>query len=83
MDDIRDEIYCNCLVVKSIFGGGKHGCMGMMMADDLYLVEVGQAFVVPVLEGGYPNFPAGADEDGKSVRRQPSSNRRRPSKLLK
>jgi len=37
----------------------------MMMADDLYLVEVGQAFVVLVSEGSYPNFPAGADEDGK------------------
>ena len=34
-----DEIYRNCLAVKSIFGGGKHGCMGMMMVDDLYLVE--------------------------------------------
>ena len=65
MDDIRDEIYRNCLAVKSIFGGGKHGCMGMMMADDLYLVEAGEAFVVPVSEGSYPNFPAGADEDAK------------------
>ena len=39
--------------------------MGMMMADDLYLVEAGQAFVVPVSEGSYPNFSAGADKDGK------------------
>ena len=65
MDDIRDEIYCNCLAVKSIFGGGKHGRMGMMMADDLYLVEAGTALVVPVSEESYPKFPAGADEDAK------------------
>ena len=65
MDDIRNEIYCNCLAVKSIFGGGKHGCMGMMMADDLYLVKAGEAFVVPESEGSYPNFPTGANEDNK------------------
>jgi len=65
MGDIRDEIYCNCLAIKSIFGGGKHGCMGMMMADDLYLVKAGQVFVVSVSEGSYPNFPARADKDAK------------------
>ena len=65
MDDIRDEIYLNCLVVKSIFGGGKHGCMGMMMVDDLYLVKADEAFVVPVSEGSYPNFPAGSNKDNK------------------
>ena len=39
--------------------------MGMIMADDLYLNEAGVAFVVPVSEGSYPNFPAGADEEAK------------------
>ena len=65
MNDIRDELYRNCLAVKSFLGGGKHGLMGMIMADDLYLNEAGVAFVVPVSEGSYPNFPAGADEDAK------------------
>ena len=41
MDDIRDVIYRNCLAVKSIFGDGKHGCMDMMMIDDLYLAVAG------------------------------------------
>ena len=65
MYDISDEIYRNYLAFKSIFGGGKHEYMGMMMADDIYLVEVRVAFVVPVSEGSYPNFPAGVDKDAK------------------
>ena len=65
MNDIRDEIYRNCLAVKSIFEWVKHGCMGMMMTDDLYLVEAGEAFVVPESEGSYPNFPTGANKDDK------------------
>ena len=65
MNDIRDELYRNCLAVKSFLGGGKHGLMGMIMADDLYLNEAGVAFVIPLSEGSYPNFPAGADEDAK------------------
>ena len=39
--------------------------MGMMMADGLYLVEAGKAFVVPESEGSYPNFPTGANKDNK------------------
>ena len=56
MDDIRDELYRNAMAIKSPFGGGKHGHLGMIMKDVLYQTEAGSAWTVATTSQSYPTF---------------------------
>ena len=38
MDDIHDELYRNAMAIKSPFGGGKHGHLGIIMKEMEYVL---------------------------------------------
>ena len=58
--EIRDQAIRNALAVKSPFGGGKHGHMGMIMPETTYLQVAGEVWQVPDSGGVYPRIPANA-----------------------
>ena len=65
MDDVRDELYRNAMAIKSPFGGAQHGHLGSVMKDALYQTEAGVPWFVPLTQGLYPTFAAGATENEK------------------
>ena len=68
MDNIRDELYRNAMAIKSCFGGGKLGHLGMIMQPVLYAIEAGEAWSVAQSSGTYPTFAPGATEHEKKAK---------------
>ena len=68
MDNIRDELYRNAMAIKSCFGGGKLGHLGMIMQPVLYTIEAGEAWSVAQSSGTYPTFAPGATEHEKKAK---------------
>jgi hypothetical protein len=68
MDNIRDELYRNAMAIKSCFGGGKLGHLGMIMQPVLYTIEAGEAWSVAQSSGTYPTFEPGATEHEKKAK---------------
>ena len=65
MDEIRYELNCNAVAIKSPFGGGIYGHLGIIMKDVLYHTELGTSWTVPEFSGAYPVFPNDANENDK------------------
>jgi hypothetical protein len=65
---LREESFRNALSSKSPFGGGNHGHKGACTAPLTYTIETGGvAWTVPVTQGIFPIFPAGATDDQKRI----------------
>ena len=67
MDEIRDKLYRNAMAIKSPFGGGQHGHLGMIMNPILYHTEAGETWTVSATSGAYPIFPNGATDSNKKA----------------
>ena len=67
MDEIRDKLYRNAMAIKSPFGGGRHGHLGMIMNPFLYQTEAGELWTVAETSGAYPIFPPDTTESGKKA----------------
>ena len=59
------ELGRNALAVKVPFGGGKRGCLGLVISNEQYRDEAGVDWSVPNTQGAYPTFPADATTEEK------------------
>ena len=62
---VREEMYCNALSIKFIFGGGKRGHKGLVTKLTIYRIETGEDWVVPETGIVYQIFSANATENAK------------------
>ena len=62
---ICEELFRNAIVIKSTFGGRKHGHLGSVQRPAVYQTESGQSWNIPASGRMYPTFPAGATDAEK------------------
>ena len=62
---VRKEIFRNAIVIKSTFGGKKHGHLGSVQRPAVYHTEAGQAWTIPTSGGMYPTFSVRATDEEK------------------
>ena len=65
---VREELFRNAIVIKSTFGGKKHGHLGSVQQPAVYQTEAGQAWKIPTSGGIYPTFSFG--ETNKENKRE-------------
>ena len=68
LKNCRKQLARNALKIQSIFGGGRHGHVGLVYKPTIYAKEQGtQPWRVPPSQGMYPLFPAGATDNEKKI----------------
>ena len=63
----EQELARNTLTVKVNFGGGTHGCLGVVYSDSKWKAEVSKAWRKPALEGVFLTFPDGDSTNDKKL----------------
>ena len=64
----RKQLARNALKIESIFGGGRHGHVGLVYKPTIYAKEQGtQPWQVPLSQGFYPHFRAGSTDNEKKI----------------
>ena len=58
MKEIRRQLARNALTSKVTFGGGKHGCLPLVIGGTLFTQETQQTWTLPSSQGSYPTFNA-------------------------
>ena len=58
MKEIKRQLARNALTSKVSFGGGKHGCLPLVIGGTLFTQETQQTWTLPASQGAYPTFNA-------------------------
>lgn len=54
--ELRQQLARNGLTIKSSFGGGNHGHLGLVLKPTTYATQSATTLVVPSSKGAYPRF---------------------------
>ena len=58
MKEVKRQLARNALTSKVAFGGGKHGCLPLVIGGALFTQETGKTWTLPDSQGSYPTFNA-------------------------
>ena len=58
MKEIKRQLARNALTSKVSFGGGKHGCLPLVIGGTMFTQETQQTWTLPASQGAYPTFNA-------------------------